>query len=121
MHSKAYAVLQSGKALECLPSTTRQRTNWRDILSVTRTSCSAQAFSALASEGAAKVAAQGQNSSQQLASAVQELQGSTQALQSAAADSHKADSALASSLASAAASVGKEASGAQACMQAVSS
>lgn len=76
-----------------------------------------QAFSTLASEGAAKVAAQGQNSSQQLASAVQELQGSTQALQAAAADSHKADSALASSLAGATASVSKEASGVHACLK----
>jgi hypothetical protein len=70
-----------------------------------------QAFGTLASEGAAKVAAQGQASSNELASAVQELQSSTQVLQAAAADSHKADSTLASSLARAATAVGQEASG----------
>jgi hypothetical protein len=70
-----------------------------------------QAFGTLASKGAAKVAAQGQASSNELASAVQELQSSTQVLQAAAADSHNADSALASSLAHAAIAVGQEASG----------
>lgn len=70
-----------------------------------------QAVSALASERAASIVASSKEAGQQLAGAVQQLQGSQQSIAAAAGDSHKADTALASQLASAAGKIGEETTG----------
>jgi hypothetical protein len=68
-------------------------------------------MSALSSERAASIVASSKEAGQQLAGAVQQLQGSQQSIAAAAGDSHKADTALAIQLASAAGKIGEETTG----------